>query len=651
MPTIVSRVARIAGPRSWSRTMRLIITGMALIGTAIAVEEAGPVEPVVGATSVREAGGGSRIDGQTPAARMAAFRTYCATVDIPSKVDARGVMMYIAARLVAGRDVPAMLAKWEQVAVAVDKSARERLAKDPKDNNARNPFEKHALIHAYLLTKDQVQVPPSLVTAMKRYVAVYKHRAWFGYGALNYRLMNDGAGFIAAEQWPDLVDSDGLDAAGIQAATKSRLYSYFTEIVRNNTDEYGAPTYLGIDLSAMKLLAGHARDPEMRQRASLTLDAMMLQVACAWNNSAYVTSASRSKYFGSNMCGPDALDTTGAVAWLFWGGWRPIDATYTNPGGSYWMAAGDAYAPPELFSGIATDRTQAFTHRGSALGKIRLTIRHEPTYALASEWNDHGGPTAGHFKELRRTMLKWRSPSPDSTFIPMQDNPRRPYRLQEGIANAFGYGENPFTQVLQDDRTLIGISAVPTTFPYWKNYAPFTRRGAIVARSEADGWVFCHGGGVLFAFRYLTPATWGKPRDKEQVDVLTTDARTTGWVLETALPADFAGGDAQAELARFAAAIQARVRIDAAGLAQPIPQITVTGLSGQRLDLVFRPFGTAYTDQHRIDGKPVAYASFPLLGNPWMEQPLGSDRLVITRAGRVLTYDFAAWTRSEAAAP
>jgi hypothetical protein len=650
MPTTSTSAAGIPGRGSWSRTLGLI-AGMVLSGTAIAVEEPGPAEPAGVEPAVIEAGSGPRIDGQTPQARMAALRQYCATVDIPAKVDARGVMMYIAARLIAGRDVPAMLAKWEQVAVAVDTSAHERLAKEPKDNNARNPFEKHALIHAYMLTKDQVPVPPSLVAVMKRYVAVYKHRAWFGYGALNYRLMNDGAGFIAAEQWPDLVDADGLDAAGIQAATRARLFGYFAEIVRHNTDEYGAPTYLGIDLSALKLLAGHARDPEMRQRATLTLDAMLLQVACAWNNSSYVTSASRAKYFSSSMSGPDALDTTGAIAWLLWGGWRPVDPGHMNPAGCYWFAAGDAYAPPALFSGIATDRTQSFTHRASAQARIRLTIRHEPTYALASEWTDLTGPTEPHCKESRRTMLKWRSPSPDSTFIPMQENPRRPYRLQEGIANAFGYGENPFTQVLQDDRTLIGISAVPASFPYWRNYAPFTKRGAIVARREEAGWVFCHGGSMLFAFRYLTPATWGKSRDKEQVDVLTTEARTTGWILETSPLAAFAGGDAHAELDRFAQAIQAHVQVDAVGLTQAVPRFAVTALSGHRLDLVFRPFGIPYSDQQRIDGQPIPYATFPLLGNPWMQQPLGADRVVVTREGHALTYDFAAWTRTAAVAP
>ncbi len=587
------------------------------------------------------------IDGKTTAERMDAMLGFCASMDL-NGIEARQVMIPCAARILVGRETQPALNKWQQVAASVYQKSKARLDKDPKDSNARNPFEKHALIHAYVLCRDKVEIPNETVAEMKKYVALYKHRQWFGYGALNYRLMNDGAGFIAAELWPDLRDADGLNADGIKAATKERLLGYFEEIVHRNTDEYGAPTYLGIDLSAMKLLADFARDPEVKQRATLTLDSMLLQVACAWNSGYYVTPASRAKYWGSTMTGPDALDTTGAVGWFYFGGLRPVSAAHMNPGGSFWFAIRKDYNAPAIFTTIATERSQPVIHRGSVGETIRFTIYHTPDYSVASEWELFNSPGDGRYKESRRNLFKWISDKPNSTFVPMQENPRRPYKLSEGIANGFGYGENPFAQSLQQDGTLLGISSVPTNYPFWKMYAPFTKDGAIVRRMERDGWVFCHGGTVLFAFRYAQPAHWEMSRAKENCDVMSSDNRKNGWVLETSPVAPFAGGGAIVELDRFASAIVSKTKLDTFNIDLAKPKISYRSLTGHQLELTYRPHGQPYSNQHQIDGKPVVYASFPLFGNPWVSQPLGGDKLILTAPdGRKRSYDFARWTAAD----
>jgi hypothetical protein len=159
------------------------------------------------------------IDGKTPQERMAAHQAYCATMGLSSN-EARAVMIPVAARVLAGRETDKALAKWADVANSVYQKSKARLDKRATDNNARNPFEKHALIHAYVICRDKQAIPEAIIADMKRHVELYKHKEWFGYGALNYRLMNDGAGFIAAEIWPDLRDSDGLDSAGIRESNR-----------------------------------------------------------------------------------------------------------------------------------------------------------------------------------------------------------------------------------------------------------------------------------------------------------------------------------------------------------------------------------------------------------------------------------------------
>ena len=555
-------------------------------------------------------------------------------------------MVYIAARIHAGKDPDQYLRKWQEIAETVYRSSKTRLEKNPKDNNARNPFEKHALIHAYMICRDKTNIPQPVVDAMRNYVALYKHRVWFGYGALNYKLMNDGAGFIAAEIWPDLIDSDGLNATQIREATKARLFADFDEIVRQNTGEYAAPTYLGIDFSAIKLLADFAKDPEMKRRAAYTLDSMLLQVACAWNNGYYVSPASRAKGWGPCTTCPEAMDTTAGIAWLYFGGRRPVDPARMNPGGSFWFTILRGYRPPEIIAAIASDRSVPFTHRGSVGENIRFTIYQGDHYALASEWELLKEPNAAHYKESRRNMFKWVSNKPDSTFMPLQENPERPYRLSDKRGNKFGYGENPFGQSLQHEGTLIGICSVPEDYPYWKSYAPFTTNGAIVKRTEKDGWVFCHGGSVLFAFRYLQPSCWGPHRDKEKCDVLRSDSRKNGWILETSPLKAFAGGGADAELGRFMEAVLSKTKLDAVGINAPVPRFSYRSLDGHFLEITCRGHKEAYTNQHRIDGNAIDYSTFPMFGNPWVKQALGGDILTIRYQDQTLTYNFKNWTRT-----
>lgn len=578
------------------------------------------------------------------AARAADLRGRCAAIEPKRPAFAKEAMVPYVARLLDGSDTERAVAGW--IAAAEDAN---RTAAPKPPATIPDPFNKHALVHAWMLAHASPHLPADasarIAAATKDYVCRYGHREWRGYGALNFRLMSDGAGLLAAECWPDLRDADGLDSAGIRAATRERLLGYLHEIVRRNASEYAAPTYLGIDLVAVKMLADFAADEEVRHRASLTLDTMLLHVACAWHRGYHVSPASRAKYFQSSMTGPDAMDCTAAIGWLLFGAERPVHGLCEHHSG--WFAFPATYEPPPILAAIAGDRDEPFTHRGSRGATIRYTIHHEPGYALASEWTLLKTPRDYHYKESRRQMLKWVSEHPQSSFMPFQENAFRPYDLAENRANPFGYGENPFGQSLQHGRTLVGVSAVPDDYPYWRIEAPFVTTGAIVKRVERAGWVCCHTGSMLFAFWLGGEPRWTAHRDKERCDVLTSDARRTGWVLETAPLEPFAGGGSDAELDRFAAAIATRTTLDASRLAEARPRLAFTSLAGHTLEITYRPHGEAYDRQQLVDGEPVDYASFPLLGNPWVRQALDGDELVIEHGGRTLRYDFQTWTRSE----
>ena len=601
------------------------------------------VEEAVAATNPA-ASDQSMIDGITFAERSQKFLTYSSLTRSKAPLYPKAAASKYLARLVLNTDTSYALMQLDLAASAVLKKGQP--TGGAENPHALDPFDKHALVHTWLICQNQM--PPALTAKIKAYVALWRHREWKGYGAMNYRLMMDGSGFLAAEQWPDLLDADGLKAEEIQAATRQRLLSYFTDIVHHNFPEYESPTYYGIDLAAMKMIADFAKDPVVKQRATLTLDWMMLSLACSWNQGYNTASCGRAKYWVSTNTSPDEMDDTAAIAWLYFGGNRPVRPRGMNEGGSIWFACPGTYQPPQILTEIANDRgSPVLYHSSVILGKnesVRCTIYHTPSYSLASQFEYLSAPTSGLYKETRREMLKWISDKSSSTFCPLQENPRRPYKLQENIRNAFGYGESPFGASLQDNGTLVGVYAVSAAYPFYKLYAPFSQSGAILKRIEKQGWVICHGGSMCFAFKPVKPYTWGKPEQGE--DVLWSDARVNGWVLETSPLAPFAGGGVATELDRFTTALLAKTKLEFDESNPELPHLTFMSLNGDRLDITCRPHGQPYKGQHKVNGQAIDYFGFPLLGNQWVNQNVNGDILSLKHGALSLTYNFSSWTRS-----
>jgi len=591
-----------------------------------------------------------RLDGNTAAEREAALVRYVATCK-PKPADEtypKAAAPAYAARLILNIDTEYALEKLDAAVTLQIGKAKRTSTEKPGTAPALDPFDKVALVNTYFLCKGKI--PKATADKIRDYAALYAHKEWRGYGAMNYRLMMDGAGFLAAEEWPEIVDADGLRADEIKKATRERLFGYFDGIACRNYDEYGCPIYLAVNLSATRMLAEFARDPEMRKRAALTLDAMMVDIACTWNQGYNIGSAARAKYWGSTDTSLESMGSTAAAAWVWFGAPRSIAAEGTGWIHSFWMATPGSYEVPDVIVKIAQDRSRPFVHRGFVAGMVgqdvhRMTY-HSLNYGLCSQWDRAPSPTAALYKESRRNMLKWVSDKGSCTFAVCMENPYRPYNLKENRANVLGYGENPFSQYLQDEGTLIGVYAVPEDYPYHKLYAPFTTKGAIVKRIEKAGWVFCHNGSMLMGFHTVRPYTWGKEPWSGN-DMLWCDARKNGWVLETSELTPFAGGGVDAELNRFADAVLAKTKADATSIDQAEPCLRYKSLSGKTLELTWLPHGKPYTGQSKVDGKAVDYGSWPIHDNQWVRQEVNRPILQLKYRKQLLIYDFAHWTRDE----
>ena len=593
-----------------------------------------------------------RLDGKTVAERQMAFMTFVAAYEPTSREenDPKISSACYAARFVLNKDVAfankKLDAAVESRILLAEMGNGKTYGPDSAEKTALDPFDKAALVNTYLLGKEKI--PTATAEKIRRYVAFWKHRVWTGYGAINYRLMQDGAGFLAAEQWPELIDADGLNANEIKSATRARLVGYFDEICMKNCSEYGCPVYSAVNLSAVRMLAEFAIDADLRNRATLTLDAMMLDIACSWNRGMNVGTAARAKNWESTDTGLEHMGATAAAAWVWFGAPRSISSSGILWSHSFWMATPGRYSVPDLIVDLANNREKPSVYQGSIAAlkdmHVRRTSFHSTNFGLCSQWDHPKSPTSALYKESRRNMLKWVSDKPSSTFAVCMENPRRPYALQENVANPLGYGENPYSQVMQHRETLIGVYNVPVDFPYFKMYVPFTTRGAIVLRSEKSGWVFCHNGSMLMAFRSVKPYRWDKTQWNE-CDLLWCDAQKNGWIIETSELDDFAGGGVQSELSKFAETVLAKTEVVETEIEAENPRLTYRSLSGRNLELTFLPHKVKYTDQCKIDAQTIDYGTWPLHRGDCVEQEIGGKELTIRVGSKMLVLDFANWKR------
>lgn len=578
------------------------------------------------------------IAGKDYAERSAAFVRYLAAAKPANPNFPKDAAPYHAARLQLGTDLPGTLK-------TIDTMLDATLKAKP------DPFNLHAVMHAYLIHREKFT--PAMTAKVKALAAGWSYSKPIGV-SMNYELMRDGSGWLAAQEWPDLTDHDGNNAATIQKNCGDWLWRIWRDTTEHNASEYDAPIYYGTDFAPARMIAEFSRDEKMRTAAEMTLDFMLVQTAAHWHRGYHISTAGRGKYWGSLNLGPDSAAPTNGMAYLLFGGDRV--ANLASAPQTYWLAHPGRALPlawlPAWQAALPDDRTVLATNLWPTHKiMVRKIAWFTKGYGLASQREDETAADSYLFKECRRTMLKWASDKPQSSFTICQENRRRP---AEKILNAFAYGENPYAQVMQHEGTLLGVHDVPADYGFWKTTAPFVTTGAIVKRVERDGWIVCHGGSMLFAFRFLQPAQWagGEPgtdlisKTRDQLDRYVCDAARGGWILETSPLALFAGGGTDAELERFATVLVAKTKVSGDVTAAP-PRVIFKNLAGHTLDLTWKPVNEPHKGQCVLDGKPVDYTKYPLLSAPNADQPNAGPLTLKLLNGVQRTLDFKTWTVSD----
>ncbi|MBN2296329.1 MAG: hypothetical protein JXM70_28125 [Pirellulales bacterium] len=449
------------------------------------------------------------------------------------------------------------------------------------------------------------------------------------------------AGLILAyQQWGDEVVSyrfSDEDVTGKQWALEQ-----FERIVHRGHPETLADTYSHLEIGAILSLLNFCDDPEIKKRARLTLDWIMLHRA--------------SYFFNGHTAGPtrrtyepiQSQNNVQSPNWLYFGGPEPDKAMLSRR-----PAVGcalSAYRPPRACAAIAWKHKYPFTVVSSLAERRieRLVSYFNRDYVLFSQYSKKNnlGPRSSHYHECLGWAVRWNdAPDIPSTMIIKQPCPK--YRRRPLL------GDTEFHQVLQHEKTLVGIVNSPVERPpeieeiSWQPHllgaCPAGPKAII--KKTGQGRLYLHYGAVMIGLHVTEPFKLSRHGKLLQFTIPARgDRLSVAYAVETALPDDYEGIVAHEQLANFA--MQADRRFDKLRYQTEgeFPELTYTAIDATPLRLGWRPKGIS--SLREIAGQPIPdiedHSQWPLLDTPYVQQPVDGNLVVRTDDG-VVVYDFEKW--------
>lgn len=441
----------------------------------------------------------------------------------------------------------------------------------------------------------------------------------------NFRLLVTAAGYLAAQEFPKLKTTAKDPKTGAERIftrdeilREMGLYirrTYHT-ITTRNISEYGSQTYLAIDFAPIRMIAEHAKDPEIKGIATRTLDWMYSSLAASWNQGHYINSAARSKGeflgTGSGM---------GFIGWLAFDTVRSTQGT-TTPFNVYCALPGTYQIPKSIRPhdsfpfvkrekiGHGSNLVGVYTYQSKSFGMTNSIEIRNPAGRNKPNWDRDG-----FYKESARHKLNWLGEQAGG-FSPQWQNSAQPYAGRRNQLNGRNYGLNPWSYVLQYRSTQIGLSDVRDGYPFRQLYVTYPLSDIRLRMvKEESGWTLCHTGRILFAFRSLKPPTKTKDPWPDKLSLTDRyDYKKTAWILEVTEAPETAGRKSEdilkSELEKLHQTL-IRAKIEATHLddADPTPPsfIYTSPTSGRslKLDAAIYPIPA--------DGEGIAITDYPVL--------------------------------------
>ncbi|MBN9662562.1 MAG: hypothetical protein J0H49_30465 [Acidobacteria bacterium] len=457
--------------------------------------------------------------------------------------------------------------------------------------------------------------------------------------------------YLMAQQWPDLTGDQWFTGKSSQENMREAagwIESWVRLTTTRGQGEYDSPHYMGVYLLPMSYLAEWARDPAMKQRASMMLDYLIADYAAESLDGVYVGAHSR---VYDNGAVEKWNNVSSDFAWLWFGQGYPLPSPSSF---LLFYTLASAYEPPAILQQIATDRSRPYTHYerkrtrnrwrfyDDLHGPVYKTTYMRREYAVSSDQGgtlqpiqEHSWDVTWHVDDPRGVQNTLYSLHPYSSLQELQTYFTFPpdQGVAEVVSSKKSYdspdkfvGGSAYEQIFQDQDSVIVLYDIPpgTRFPHINGF--FSRDLAEV-REDPSGWIFARGGDALIACRPLQPYAW-RPIEGGGRRLFSPHLRN-GMVVQVAARSEFKDMDAfrQAILA-----LPLEFKLD------PVPTVRFRSLRGRDLQCTYgRP--------PAINGAALDYSKWPLFGGPFLEAAVDSEELLLKHRTSRLKLDFRALTR------
>ena len=460
--------------------------------------------------------------------------------------------------------------------------------------------------------------------------------------------------YLMAQLWPD--QDGGQWYTGKSSAENMReaagwLESWVHLTTTRGQGEYDSPNYMGLYLLSMSYLSAWARDPSMKQRATMMLDYLIADYAAEEVDGVYIGAHSR-------VYDREVLEKWNVASsdfgWVLFGLGHPLSPP-ANP--ILFYAVASAYQPPEILRRIATDRSRPYTEYERKRTRNRWRFfddLHGPVYKTTYVRREYavGSDQGGTLQPIQEHSWDVTWSVPDARGVQNTLFTLNPHSSLHELETYFTFpadigisgvvsskksydspdkfvGGSPYEKIFQDQDALIALYDIApgARFPHINGF--FSKDLAEVSE-DPSGWIFARGGDALIACRPLQPYTW-KPIEGGGRRLFSPYLKN-GIVVQVAARSEFAGMPA---FRRAILALPLKFSLD------PVPSVRFRSLRGRDLEFT-------YGEAARVDGAPLDYAHWPLFGGPFLEAPVDSEMLILKYGEMRRTLNFRRLTVSDA---
>lgn len=505
---------------------------------------------------------------------------------------------------------------------------------------------------AYL---DRGQLSASARTALRR--------SWKSYmpyrgDTENHFLLYYSSLYLMSQLWPhqsgDMWFTGKSSEENLEEA-RQWIESWVKLTTTRGQGEYDSPHYMGVYLIPMSYLAAWAKDPAMKQRATMMLDYLIADYAPENLDGLYVGAHAR---VYEDQLVEKWNGVSSDFGWLWFGLGHPLPMPDNY---ALYYSLASAYQPPEILKQIATDRAKPYTHYERKRTRNRWRFfddLHGPVYKTTYVRREYavGSDQGGVLQPIQQHSwdVTWSVPDArgvENTFFTVQ-----PYSSARELQTYFVFspdggtegvvkskktydspekllGGSPYEKLFQDKDTLIALYGIQpeTRFPHVNGF--FSKDLAQIVE-DSSGWILMRGGGSTYiACRPLAPYSW-KP-------IAGGGRRLFSPYLKNGFVVQIAAASEYPDLAAFGRAI---TKLPLAFALDPVPTVRFQSLRGATLEFT-------YGNTPKVNGNPLDYSRWPLFGGPFLEAAVDSEQLILKHGNMRRTLDFRNLTTTDAIDP